>query len=371
MTTRRQVLRLGMASLALASAPMGCALFQQPTGTEHLLFSAANTPEGNYTLVGLDSAGQVRSQVTVGDRCHGGCQRPGSRQVLLFARRPGRHFYVIDTLSGQLLASIDAEPDHHFYGHGAFSPDGRYLYTTENHYPSGQGVIGVYDASTGYTRVRQLAAGGIGPHEVRMHPDGNTLVVALGGIQTHPDYQRIKLNLETMSPALLLIDRHDGTVLQRHEPSHQQLSCRHLDVSPDGTVIAGYQFQGPEWQAPPLIARLDSQRGDFRELSLGDGLQSQLRNYTASIAVHPYLPLSAITAPRGGKLLVINHRSGELAVTYDVDDCAGIMAAGQRGFLLTSGTGAVFQLPANLGALIPLQAPTLRWDNHLTAVTVA
>lgn len=368
MTDRRQFLRLGIAGLVLTGTPMGCALLPRQGHTERLLFSAADTASGEHALVGIDSQGQLKARIPVADRCHGGCQRPNAQQVLLFARRPGRHFYVIDIASGQLAATVEAARDHHFYGHGAFSPDGRYLYTTENHYPSGEGVIGVYDAHNGYRRSSQLAAGGIGPHELRMHPDGNTLVVALGGIQTHPDYRRIKLNLDTMAPALLLINRHTGEIVQRHQPSHHQLSCRHLDVSPDGVVIAGYQFQGPAWQAPPLLARLDTVHGEFRELDLGEPLQPRLNNYIASIAVHPQLPLTAITAPRGNTLLLIDHHSGELAGSFELDDCAGVMPAGPDGFLVTTGSGSVQRLAADMSTPSQLHTADLRWDNHLTAV---
>ena len=38
-------------------------------------------------------------------------------------------------------------------------------------------------------------------------PDGETFVVANGGIETHPDYGRAELNLETMDPSVAFVDR--------------------------------------------------------------------------------------------------------------------------------------------------------------------
>lgn len=367
MVNRRQFLQFSMAALALSAS--GCALSpRQPDTRKLYLFSAADNAGGEHTVAGVSLDGQRQMILPVADRCHGGCSRPRSNQVLLFARRPGRHFYVVDTRNGTLAASIPAGDDHHYYGHGVFSPDGRYLYTTENHYPSGQGLIGVYDADDGYRRVRRFSAGGIGPHELRLHPDGDTLVVALGGIKTHPDYQRIKLNLDTMAPALLLIDRHSGEELKRYEPSHPQLSCRHLDVSPDGIVVAGYQYQGAKWQTPPLIARLDTRNGEFSELNLDPDLQDQLANYTASVAVHPTLPVTAITAPRGGKVLLLNHETGELIRHFDIGDCAGAMPADQDGFLVTSGMGGVYRVHPASATADKVADFALHWDNHLTPV---
>ena len=41
--------------------------------------------------------------------------------------------------------------------------------------------------------------------------------VANGGIETHPDYEREKLNLATMKPNIAWIDRRTGEVLGRRE----------------------------------------------------------------------------------------------------------------------------------------------------------
>ncbi|MDX1457251.1 MAG: DUF1513 domain-containing protein [Marinobacter sp.] len=365
MIERRQFLRLGLAGLVLASPLGGCALRSPRSSESPLLISAADTPDGRHTLVGTDLHGERRFLIPVDERCHGGCPRPGSSQLVLFARRPGRHFYVLDAKQGTLIQQVAAGQDHHFYGHGVFSHDGRYLYATENHYPSGQGWIGVYDAQRNYQRIRRLSAGGIGPHELRLHPDGSTLVVALGGIQTHPDYERIKLNLATMAPALLLMDRHTGDILQRHTPSHHQLSCRHLDISPDGIVVAGYQYQGPDWQTPPLIARLNTQSGQFEEIDLPQQVQRTLNNYTASIAIHPNTPNTLVTAPRGGRALLLNHQSGRLIQHFQIPDCAGA-TADYDGFVISSGNGRLYRITHDTHSLQPLGHQTIRWDNHLT-----
>ena len=47
-------------------------------------------------------------------------------------------------------------------------------------------MIGVRDAQDGYRQIGELPSDGIGPHEATLMPDGKTLVVANGGIRTHP-----------------------------------------------------------------------------------------------------------------------------------------------------------------------------------------
>ncbi|WP_416208175.1 DUF1513 domain-containing protein [Halomonas sp.] len=83
--------------------------------------------------------------------CHSGCRRPGRPQIsaALQASRPigpcaGRH-------RGNARSPVStAGPAYHFYGHGAFSPDGRYLYATANRIEDGAGVIRVFDAGNDY-----------------------------------------------------------------------------------------------------------------------------------------------------------------------------------------------------------------------------
>jgi hypothetical protein len=56
-------------------------------------------------------------------------------------------------------------------------------------------VIGVRDASAGYRHIGELPSHGIGPHDLALLSDERTLVVANGGIRTHPDRRREELNL--------------------------------------------------------------------------------------------------------------------------------------------------------------------------------
>nr|WP_298379633.1 DUF1513 domain-containing protein [uncultured Halomonas sp.] len=333
---------------------------------EPLLLSAVDNAEGKHCLAGVTLRGELAFMTDVPERCHGGTRRPGRREVVMFARRPGRLLHVLDIDAGSTRLSIEAGEGRHFYGHGVFSPDGRYLYATANRFESTEGIIQVFDAPRDYALVKELPLDGIGPHELRLHPDGDTLIVALGGIETHPDYGRAKLNLDSMAPALLLMDRHSGKILKRHEPSHHQLSCRHLDVGPDGTVIAGYQFQGPEWETPPLIVRLDGQTDEFKELALPEPLTTSLKQYIASVAISGNGRRAAITAPRGARILIMETHTGKLLRELALEDAAGVVAEGENDFLVSSGRGGLYRLNSTSSTPERLTRLPVHWDNHLT-----
>lgn len=373
MIDRRAFLRASLASAgALAGwSAFGAAAFagdapRQQDRPAQLLFSAMDDANGRHFIAAVGLDGSIAFRLSVPERGHGGCRRPLTDEVVMFSRRPGRYYQVIDFRQGALVRQIEAEKNHHFYGHGVFSPDGHLLYATANHYPSGGGRIMVYDARLDYRLLGHIDVEGIGPHEIRLHPDGQRLLVALGGIRTHPDYDRLKLNLAAMQPALLLIDRETARIVQRHEPSHHQLSCRHLDVSPEGIVVAGYQFEGPVWETPPLIARLDSATGAFSEITLAEPEQAALQNYIASVAIDPVSRHVTLTAPRGNRTVLLDYLSNEYLGTLTIADVAGAMADGTGGFLFSSGLGGVYR--SSGGQAQRIDTGDLRWDNHLTAV---
>ena len=93
-----------------------------------------------------------------------------------------------------------------------------------------------------------------------MHPDGETLIIANGGIKTE-QASREELNLDTMHPSLAYLNRHDGTLLEQIIPEHNQMSVRHLAMHDDGTVMIGIQFQGERHINVPLV--LTHKRGDI------------------------------------------------------------------------------------------------------------
>ena len=229
-------------------------------------------------------------------------------EAVAFARRPGTFAVVIDCAEGREVAQLHTPEDRHFYGHGAFTPDGTLLFTTENAIAQGTGRLGVWDASDGYKRIGEVETGGAGPHEVRLMPDGRRLAVANGGIETDPTSGRAELNIATMVSSLAYVDAETGAVLDvlGLAPEYRLLSIRHLAAGRDGTLAAALQWQGSELEAPPLLAvhRAGSDRLEL--LAAEPAVQRRTRNYAGSVAVTDDGRLAAYTAPRGNMMLIFD-----------------------------------------------------------------
>lgn len=323
--------------------------------------SAAERSDGTFVLCGLSATGKIVFERPLPARGHAAAAHPARPDAVAFARRPGRFAIVIDCLSGRTRALLDAPTGRHFYGHGTFSGDGHYLFTTENDYEAARGVIGVWDVTQDYQRVGEFASGGVGPHDLKILPDGVTLVVANGGIETHPEAGRTKLNLSTMRPNLSYLSALDGDLLEQYEPPAKwfKSSIRHLAVGPDGAVAIACQWQGDVQDAPPLVAT--HRRGTSLEFHQAqDGLEREMMGYAGSIALSADGARIAATGPRGGVALLFG-RAGAFSGTYKQSDICGVAPSG-RGFAFTSGTGRFWTSETGHGSD---HAGALRWDNHL------
>jgi len=359
---RRQLLKAGAAG-GLTATLTGCSLLPRRAGPmPEQYIGAVGLPDGGFGVSAINRAGQPLWQSPIATRGHSGCRRPGGPEVVFFERRPGWSFYVFDSTAGERRHKIHAGEGEHFVGHGVFSPDGRWLYATASRYEQGEGIVTVYDAERNYHRTDTFELEGVGPHQLTLHPDGDTLVIGLGGILTHPDYDRIKLNLDTMDPALVLLNRHSGSIVGRFRPTHHQQSIRHVDVSASGKIHVAYQYQGPMHETPPLLATLEN--GGLREYRFDSDTQTGLANYIASVVAHPENNLVAAASPVGGTAIIFEARTGSLLARASIPDCAGVQALAGGDFMVSSGRGKLVRLSASRAPQELASLPVF-WDHHL------
>ncbi len=355
------------------------------------LYLSSRRRNGRDECVWCDARGSVKASLPLPKRGHSFAVHAARGLAVVFGRQPGFFAKAFQLLadSGQLQAKELALPaGHHFYGHGVFSPDGECLYATENDYENARGLIGVYDTrpGQGYARVGEFDIGGVGPHEVLLMPDGETLCVAIGGMETHPDYGKSILNAATMQPSLAYLDRRSGKLLeQRTLPAEwHQLSIRHLAVDGAGRVWAGCQYASPDGRRPQLVLR--HSRGQALEpLTCPPAQLRAMRNYVGSVAANAQGTVVATSSPLGGRVLFWEAASGKLLDAIALPDVCGVAQYGKEGFLLSSGHGVLAWHQPSTSAVcqdLPADAPCaardvsgqylakheLAWDNHMRRV---
>lgn len=365
MLKRRAFLGFGGA-LAAASAVGGWALTHH--SEQPLLLSARDDADGRHYAVGYRLDGTRVFSTPVSERCHDVYAHPHLPVAVFVGRRPSRESYLIDSRDGTLLQILASPPNRHFYGHGVFHASGDWFYTTENDTAEpGRGVLGVYRVDERrLIRTDEHSTHGVGPHQLLWMPDGETLVIANGGIRTEAD-SRAMMNLAAMEPSLVML-RRDGTLLSKEQLPEQMNSVRHLAVAADGTVVSGQQYEGDPMDQVPLLA-IKRPGAPFQAFPLGEPQRRVMNQYTASLAINDALRLLAVTAPRGNKVFIWDLDSTALRDEIHLPDCAGV-AATERGFVVSSGEGRCRSIDCTAERFVStaLKLPVGLWDNHLRLV---
>lgn len=337
------------------------------------LFAAAcREPSGSYAAVAYADGCGIRQRVALPARGHDLVQRPGTRECVVFARRPGTFAVAFSADGARPPVEFRTGADRHFFGHGAFASNGRLLLTSENDYEGARGVIGVRDAASGYRQIGEFDAAGMEPHDIVLLSDGRTLAVANGGLETHPDAARENLNVPTMEPSLSYIDIETGDVLEVHTLPRalHKLSIRHLALAAGDLVVFGCQYEGPMTEHPPLVGihRLGE---DLRLVEAADGLYQPMKNYVGSVTADASGSYVAATSPRGGLALIVDAGARRICAQHALADVCGVAPrhAG-AGFWLTSGSGITGPLSpvgprfAGTGLAFSYHREDVQWDNH-------
>lgn len=365
--TRRSFLLAGGASL-LATVPLVRAGLGATRRPEELFLSASDDAAGRHYITACDAGGGERFSIEVETRCHGVSLHAGHPgRAIVVARRPGTVAYDVDVHAGAIRRRLESAPDRHFYGHAAFSRDGRMLFTSENDIPRSRGVVSVRDAAD-LRVLAEIPTYGVGPHEILALPDGHTLAIANGGLVTDladGRQRRRDLNIPEMDPSLAFVDVRDGRLLEQARPDDHFASVRHLALAPDGTVAVAMQYEGPETNPYPVLG---FHRGGttIESVRAARDLRVRMQRYAASVCVAP-TGVAAVTCPRGDVVALFASGTGELVASHAIRDAGGIttIGAGSR-FLVTTGLGEILELDSRTGARVDesVEIARVRWDNH-------
>ena len=352
--------------------------------------------EDDFEVGLLNANGQDIDSIKLPSRGHGAASYARKNLAVVFARRPGQYMCCIDTRFKDAPQFIAPVASRHFYGHGVFSADGKFLFTTENDIDTLAGVVGIYEVASGYKRIGEWNTHGHGPHDIKVIPELELLVVANGGIQTHPDTGRKKLNLSTMEPSISLLDTRSGHLVgQIVLPSHlHQLSLRHLAITNSGKVWFAGQYEGEDESVESIAGSfkvrdaLDKVRNGVSQLTpsllaMPPDLISDTKGYLTSIASNGNSVL--MSSARGNIVLHVSDSTEQIVGKVVMFDSSGVTAVSRENvssksreemlnsrndasmlddqFLLTSGTGELRFFPPSPEKPDFLQGA--QWDNHI------
>lgn len=364
----------GASTPLLSHAAFDFGWFSNDDTNNELWFSAQGRDKENYSLGWVDPTYESSDQSRAKFRGHGLCQNPAEpEQVIMFARRPGTQGIRLNVTTQKQDGSFFSADDRHMQGHGCYSADGQWLYCTESQMSTGEGKITVRDGVT-LELVNEFNSHGIGPHEIALMPDGITLVVANGGLLTHPDSGREVLNLETMHSTLSYIDSRSGELISEYSLPETKASIRHLDVAADGTVAIALQVQRKAMTHNELIslAAIHKPGQEIKVLEAPEALMIKLNDYMGSVAIHDQSRVVAFTSPKGDLAMFWHLDDLSLQGYHSFHDVCGLtVSQDNKYFVLSNSAGKIRQINARtlkLDKQKSLHFPDKSWDNHMISV---
>ncbi len=344
MATRRAVLR----QLALGLGVVACrgAVAQPADGAAYVgIETSAATAQSRAVF--FRASGARVAVAPLDFRAHGMAQHGDT--LVVFPRRPGNRFAALDLASLEVRAVVTAPADRHFYGHGAFSRDGRHLLVTENGLETLGGGIGVYEATGPMRRLGQVALPGPGPHDVVREPGGARFLIALGGLETHPAYGRTPLNLASFRSQVLSFDVDRGSVEEMgHWPGSEGVSLRHLARDGRGRLyVGGQHVDGAPAGSGDVLWLVED--GQAQPIAAG----REMAGYVSSVAASG--DRAVVTSKEAGRALTLD---GDRTVATVFLDGASAAAMGP-GITAVSGYASL-----DLGDGRAAATPGFEFDNH-------
>jgi hypothetical protein len=344
-----------------------------------VLLSAFEDARGDQYVGGLSLNDDRIFGTRVPMRAHGCAVHPADPQrVLFFARRPGTQAFELDRATLRVRTVFSTQAGRHLAGHGAYSATGDLIFTPEHDYERARGVIVARDARS-FAVVGEMDSNGLDPHELAWLPDGRSLLVANGGILTHPRTFRRKLNIPTMDPSLCVLDAVSGKcTAQMRLPDHL-LSIRHLAMSRDGTTAVGLQYEGNKAQAPAIAALYRPHSGtslpkangaEFRLLTAPPEETRRFQGYVASIAISETHDVIAAACPYGGGVACWALRDERYLGFIATAETYGLSRVADGSIVASQRDGAVRELDGIRLRSHFLQVAgeqSIRWDDHWVA----
>jgi hypothetical protein len=249
-----------------------------------------------------------------------------------------------------------------------FSSSGDVLYTPEQDYEHPKGIIAVRDARS-FQILDEYDTHGIDPHELAWLPEQRRLLVANGGILTHPRSYREKLNLDSMDPSLCVLDAATGKCLEQWRLPDHQLSIRHLSVASDGSAAVGLQYEGEKAKSPCVVAQYQPERG-LTLLSCPPEAIRKMQAYVASVCVSEREDLITASCPYGAGIACWSKSSGEFKAFSPGVEVYGLsrLADGEVLASLRDGQAMALDKSGRESQFVTLvSAEPIRWDDHWVA----
>ncbi len=234
-----------------------------------------------------------------------------SKAAVFEKKGPGACY--LDFVEGRVVAQLTSPKTRHFYGHGAYSPNGSLLYATESYLEDQhRGALIVRDAKT-FQELGSVPTHGTAPHDCMLLDDGSTMVVTNGGGPLRGG----------AAPSVTYIDVKSEKLLEEVKLTAPRYNTGHLAISGDGNLaVVSAPRDGLPGKAPKLGAISLKPKGQpLITMRKPKKVVDRMKGETLSVLIHPREQDGGdervlATHPDGDMLSVWSMRQGKLLRKY-------------------------------------------------------
>lgn len=254
-----------------------------------------------------DKQPAARHPNDIGFLGHGFTPRVNDTNILMITEKHGGGCVEFDLKAGKVLRRIPASPGREFYGHSAFSPDGKLWYCTEAETEDGSydGVLAVRDADSMELHDKTFPTHGVAPHDCILIDDGDTLVITNGGgpvDRTDQAPNVAYVNVKTGEARKLLKFK-----------NHPRINAGHIAMSSKGELVC---VSAPRDGVPKddrwigAITFYHPDKDGF--VTTDDPIREKMKGETLSVSFNEDTRVVAATNPAGDLVTFWDFDTGKL-----------------------------------------------------------
>jgi len=194
----------------------------------------------------------------------------------------------IDLAARRVTRTIVPTEGRWFYGHGAFSADGKLLYSTETVNSEERGVIGVRDAAT-FEYLGEFPTFGENPHDCHLIEDGKVLLVTNGGGALG----------SSLRPCVTWVEVDSRKLLDKRELESERFNTGHLCLASDGGLAVVSAPRKGLTDKDVGAVSLGRSHDQLQTMQEPRPVTSRMFGEALSVAIHEPTQTAAVTHPFG------------------------------------------------------------------------
>jgi uncharacterized protein len=336
--TRRKFLSSSIAGFALPNVIgllSSCANPEFIQANENIILGGSKFTEGNdaqtkFALSIVNLKLEQHKLVPIDFLAHGIILDPLDNHCLVMFEKIGPGACEVDMRTMTRTRKIIAGENRYFYGHGAFSHDGLYLYSTETYLDSQQGVIAIRDAAT-FQLLGEFPTYGSNPHECQLVEDGKVMVITNGGRDL----------MSGDAPSVTYVDVDNQQLLERVVLNNKLINTGHMGITDEGALIVVSAPRSGLKKTDLGGVSIKPGDGLIQSIAQPEKIVSRMIGEALSVVIHEESGICAVTHPDGNMVTFWSIADGRLLKNLDFPKPRGVsLTLDEKYFVLSYGPEA-------------------------------